>query len=156
MIKKEKPAILLAEEIHHLVMEGRTVEIKARGFSMRPFIQGGRDSIVLGPAHGIRTGDILLCRIAQKDYVIHRLVRKEEDGLILMGDGNLKGTEHCTADKVVAKAIRIVGRKRTLSCDSPCFRFLSFLWWRLLPVRRYLLGLLRAVEKVKDIIIKAS
>ena len=155
MIKKEKPAILLAEEIHHLVMEGRTVEIKARGSSMRPFIQGGRDSIVLGPAHGIRTGDILLCRIAQKDYVIHRLVRKEEDGLILMGDGNLKGTEHCTADKVVAKAIRIVGRKRTLSCDSPCFRFLSFLWWRLLPVRRYLLGLLRAVEKVKDIIIKA-
>ena len=156
MIKKEKPAILLAEEIHHLVMEGRTVEIKARGSSMRPFIQGGRDSIVLGPAHGIRTGDILLCRIAQKDYVIHRLVRKEEDGLILMGDGNLKGTEHCTAEEVVAKAIRIVGRKRTLSCDSPCFRFLSFLWWRLLPVRRYLLGLLRAVEKVKDIIIKAS
>lgn len=153
MIKKEKPAVLLAEEIHRLVLEGRTVEIKAKGSSMRPFIQGGRDSVVLGPAHDIRAGDILLCRISQSDCVIHRLVRKEGDGLLLMGDGNLKGTEHCTADKVVAKVIRIVGRKRTLSCDSPCFRFLSFLWWRLLPVRRYLLILFRTSEKIKNIII---
>lgn len=67
---------------------------------MRPFIQGGRDSIVLGPAHGIRTGDILLCRIAQKDYVIHRLVRKEEDGLILMVTGTSK-------ERSIARRIRL-------------------------------------------------
>ena len=149
MIKKEKPAMLLAEEIRHLVREGRTVEIKAKGSSMRPFIRGGQDGIVLGPAHAIRTGDILLCRITQKDYVIHRLIRKEGERLILMGDGNLKGTEHCTADKVVAKVVRIVSRRRTLSCDSPRFRFLSFLWWRLLPVRRYLLARIRPREKYR-------
>lgn len=136
--------------------KGRTVEMKAKGFSMRPFIRGGEDSLVLGPVRNIRKGDILFCRISQNNYVIHRLVRMDGKSLVLMGDGNIKGTERCSTDDVVAKVIRIEGKRRMFNCDSFCFRVLSFLWWKLLPLRCYLLAIFRAGEKIKNIVIKRN
>ena len=63
----------------------------------------------------------------------------------LMGDGNIRGTEHCSVSEVRARVreyIRPGGH--VIKADDPtlCRRIR---WWRrLLPIRRYLLFIYKA------------
>ena len=88
---------ILIPEMARLLAEGREVRFTPTGNSMRPWIEGGRDSVVLRRLlRTARVGDIVLAQSAMPDaqtakYVLHRVVRVEENGkcVILMGDGNL-------------------------------------------------------------------
>ena len=125
---------ILIPEIDRLLREGREVQFTPSGESMRPFIEGGRDSVLLVRPEHVKPGDILLCEIAAKHYVLHRLIAVEGDRLTLMGDGNLRGTECCTTQDVLGKVISIrrpSGRSFTPGKGR--------LWYRLLPLRRWLL-----------------
>jgi hypothetical protein len=88
---------ILIPEMERMLNEGREVLFTPSGVSMRPFIEGGRDSVVLRrPSAPIRRGDILLARSVRQDgsetYVLHRVLRVEKDGtVVLQGDGNLLG-----------------------------------------------------------------
>ena len=51
---------ILIPEMERMLNEGREVLFTPSGVSMRPFIEGGRDSVVLRrPSAPIRRGDIL-------------------------------------------------------------------------------------------------
>ena len=71
-------------------------------------------------------------------YVLHRVIKVEDDSVTLMGDGNLRGEEHCTQDDVVGTVIRIDnpnGRRKPLTN--------GWLWRKLLPIRWILLKFYR-------------
>jgi len=125
---------ILFPEIDRLLREGREVVFTPEGLSMRPFIQGGRDSVTLVRPDTIAVGDILLCETAPKRYILHRLIAIDGERLTLMGDGNLAGTEHCLRRNVIGKVTAITrpdGRTRRPGK--------AILWRRLLPFRRWLL-----------------
>jgi len=125
---------ILIPEIDRLLREGREVLFTPGGISMRPFIEGGRDSVTLIRPHSLATGDILLCRLPSGTYVLHRLIALDDDRLTLMGDGNLQGTEQCTASDVIGKVIAIHRPSgRTYKPGK------GRCWRQLLPLRRWLL-----------------
>ena len=147
MIVKEKPNELLIREIRRTLAEGKQVELKAKGNSMLPFIRDGRDSVLLERPTKIRVGDILLGEYAPDSFVLHRFVRKENGRLVLMGDGNLRGEEKCFPGNIVARVVRITRPNgRSVDCDAWAFRFRSGCWRMLLPVRRYLLAIIRRIR----------
>ena len=147
MIVKEKPNELLIREIRRTLAEGKQVELKAKGNSMLPFIRDGRDSVILERPTKIRVGDILLGEYAPDSFVLHRFVRKENGKLVLMGDGNLHGEEKCFPGNIVARVVRIIRPNgRSVDCDAWAFRFRSGCWRLLLPVRRYLLAIIRRIR----------
>lgn len=147
MIIKEKPNELLIREIRRTLAEGKQVELKAKGNSMLPFIWDGRDSVILEPPTKVRVGDILLGEYAPDNFVLHRFVRKENGKLVLMGDGNLHGEEKCFPGNIVARVVRIIRPNgRSVDCDAWAFRFRSGCWRMLLPVRRYLLAIIRRIR----------
>lgn len=147
MIVKEKPNELLIREIRRTLAEGKQVELKAKGNSMLPFIRDGRDSVLLERPTKIRVGDILLGEYAPDSFVLHRFVRKENGRLVLMGDGNLRGEEKCFPGNIVARVVRIIRPNgRSVDCDAWAFRFRSGCWRLLLPVRRYLLAIIRRIR----------
>ncbi len=56
-----------------LLREGKSVSFTPRGTSMRPFIEGGRDSVTVSPLAGsVRVGDIVLAHVGD-DYILHRI-----------------------------------------------------------------------------------
>ena len=134
MKRKPVPNAALFSEVRQLLAGGCNVTILARGNSMFPFIRDGLDKVQLSAVRspeeggcGFSTGDILLCEIESGLYVLHRLVRNENGILTLMGDGNLRGTEKCTAGNVVARAVAIIqGHASGTDCSpsaascSPC------------------------------------
>lgn len=132
---------ILIPELARLINEGKEVRFTPSGVSMRPFIEGERDSVVLAPVAGEpRRGDILLVQLpsAAPTYVLHRLVRIEGETLVLQGDGNLTGEEECARTDVIARVVRIenpAGRRKPLTRGR--------LWYALKPVRRWLLKIYR-------------
>lgn len=134
---------ILIPELARLVAEGKEVRFTPSGVSMRPFIEGDKDSVILAPlTRDPRKGDILLAQVetldGRKTYVLHRLIRIEGTNYILQGDGNLSGEERCTREEIIARVNRIEspkGHKKPLTRGR--------MWHWLFPVRKWLLKIYR-------------
>ena len=114
---------------------------------MRPFLENGRDKAVLGRPEGVGVGDVVLARIGDGRYVLHRIVSIDGDGgVVLLGDGNLS-TESCHMGSIVARALGFYrkGRSTIDSTSGMKWRAYSAIWMRLRPFRRYLLFVYRNV-----------
>jgi len=127
-----------------LVNEGMRVTFPVKGYSMLPFIIGGKESVDLVKPEHPQVGDIVLAWVEGCRYVIHRIIRIDNDNVTLMGDGNLAGVEHCRLDDVAAIAVNVVTPNGTHKPLYASWRVrASQLWWRLLPVRRWILAIYR-------------
>lgn len=131
---------ILIPQIKAMIDEGRTVTFRVRGRSMRPMIEGDRDSVVLVPCTGeVKKDDIILAEVSPQRYVLHRIIKVEGDTLTMRGDGNLLGTETFRRSDVIGRAEAFIRKGKRLNMDSRRWKVYSFFWTRLLPLRRYLL-----------------
>lgn len=138
------PNELLMPEIVRLLGEGHTVTLRLRGRSMRPFLEDNRDVALLTSPGQPKIGDPVLAEISPGQYVLHRIVAVDGETITLRGDGNI-GTEQCTAADIRASVRGFYRKGRTTldSTDGRKWRIYSWIWMRLLPVRRYLLAIYR-------------
>lgn len=132
------PNEVFIEEVARLLESGRDVTFTPKGNSMLPFIRGDRDSVTLRKFPQVQVGDIVLVRL-QDRYVLHRICSKDGDKLVLMGDGNISGTETCTQDDVIGTVTLIHKGSRSASPSK------GRVWRTLRPVRRYLLAIYRRI-----------
>ena len=126
-----------------LVQEGHKVTIGAKGNSMRPFIESDRDAVVLSRLSQPAVGDVVLAELEPGHYVLHRIDAIKGDLIRLRGDGNPYQTEQCNACDLRATVVVIVRKGRKYATSSRTWKVYSWLWTRLLPMRRYLLALYR-------------
>ena len=119
---------------------GKTITLPLRGNSMRPFLKDGRDQALLTLATSPHAGDAVLAWVDDQRYVLHRIVSIDDGRVTLRGDGNL-ATESCHPSDVKAVALGFFrkGRTKMDSTRGLKWRVYSWLWCRLLPIRRYLL-----------------
>ena len=135
--------------------EGRRVVLPVKGFSMHPFIIGGKESVELvKPSSPLKEGDVVLAWVDGTHYVIHRIIGIDGDEVSLMGDGNIAGIEHCRTDEVSALAEYVIapnGKRRYLYTKTR-LRFAK--WWRkLLPIRRWIRAIYRRTLLKLNIVI---
>ena len=132
------------EEAVRLVQKGVTVTFPITGQSMLPFIIGGKESVILHRPGLIDVGDVVLAWVDGNRYVVHRIINIDGDRVTLMGDGNVKGTEHCLLKDVKARVTHVVSadnKKRDLYSSWRVRA--AKLWYWLRPIRRYLLAIYR-------------
>ncbi|MBR1733666.1 MAG: S24/S26 family peptidase [Alloprevotella sp.] len=144
------PNHIIIPEIKKLIDEGHTVTLRVRGVSMRPFLDDGRDCVLLAPCEdkaNLHRGDIVLAEVFPKQYVLHRIERIEGDRLTLRGDGNLIGREGCRTTDVIAivTAFYRKGRKKADLTDGWKWRIYSALWPDSFLARRILLACYRHI-----------
>ena len=132
------PNEIFIPEIARLVAEGKQVVFTPTGTSMRPFIEGGSDSVMLVRADNLRVGDIVLAEVSTERYVLHRIYALHGEQITLMGDGNLQGCEYCTRASVLAKVAAIRSPKGRL---KPLTN--AWLWRHTMPLRRIALKIYR-------------
>lgn len=134
--------------IAECISRGQTVELRVRGYSMRPYIEHERDIVVLSPITGpLRIGDVILAQVGQGLYALHRIIRLSGDCITMKGDGNIGAVEQVRASDVIALAIGFKRKGRTVveSTDQLKWRIYSYIWPRLCPLRRILLGVDRRI-----------
>ena len=129
-------------EVVRLVAEGVSVTLPVNGMSMLPFIIGGRESVVLQKPAALHEGQVVLAWVDGTRYVVHRIIGIDGEHITLMGDGNLVGTEHCTAADVKGVVTHVMdAQERMRDLYSWHRRWAARLWRWLRPVRRYLLAI---------------
>ncbi len=140
MTKKVENNILIPE-MASLLREGKDVRFTPTGVSMRPFIEGGKDVVILRKLPDVAVGDIALAAIG-KSFVLHRVIVVDGERVTLLGDGNIGRTEECTKSDILGTVIRIEnsrGRRKPLTRGR--------LWFYIKPARRILLKVYRKLIK---------
>lgn len=139
---------LFMQEITRMFrQEGKkSVTFIVRGFSMRPFLEDGRDKVVLSPPREPKIGDVVLAEISEKIYALHRVIKVENGIYTMRGDGNpLRMTEQFTQDKIIGLADGFIRKGKFVSTDSRQWRCYSAVWNILKPLRRILLAIYRRI-----------
>ena len=137
---------VLLPEIIKLINEGHTVTLRLKGYSMRPFLEDGRDKALLTLPKNPQVGDPVLAEISHGRYVLHRIVKIEGEQVTLLGDGNLV-CEHCRLKDIKAGVVGFYrkGRDTLDPLTGRKWQLHSVLWTRLYPIRRYLLAAYRRI-----------
>jgi hypothetical protein len=134
----EKSNEVLIPEFERLINLDHMVEFIPKGVSMRPFIEGKRDKVILAKCPEVKVGIIVLAKIGDK-YVLHRVYKIRGRKIILRGDGNLEGYEVCRESDIIARVVRIKGK------NGKRKRMTKACVWRHLPnfVKKFYLKLYR-------------
>lgn len=148
----ELPNHILLGAVRDAVREGHTATIIVKGWSMRPFVEHKRDKVLLDSAENVEVYDAVLAEIEPGRFVLHRIIDiepdaedRQQDRITLMGDGNIRGTEQCRRKDLCGKVVQYIRPQRTISADDPTLRRRIRMWKRLLPIRRYLLVIYKAI-----------
>ena len=120
--------------VRDTLLEGRTVRVAVKGESMLPFFRSG-STITLRP---VTDTDIRKYRVVMADaghaFVVHRIIKVEDDMVTLLGDGNIYGTEKVSRDKIYG----------VVDC-SKAHLFFAKIWLWMRPVRRFPLAVFRRI-----------
>ncbi len=150
VIQKKVENHLFMQEITRMFSkEGKkSVTFIVRGFSMRPFLDNGRDKVILVPPRVPRVGDVVLAEIAEKRYALHRVIKIEDHVYTMRGDGNpLSMTEDFTFDKIIGIADGFIRKGKKVCVNSRKWRWYSATWDALKPMRRILLAIYRRKKR---------
>lgn len=126
-----------------LANEGKNVTIRAKGNSMRPFVESERDEVVLCKLGDVKVGDVVLAEISPGRFVLHRIDAIQGDKVRLRGDGNVGQVEFCRLSDIKASAFQFIRKGKTYNLSDKTWKIYSWIWVRLIPVRRYCLALYR-------------
>ena len=135
----------MMEEIRQMIALGMTVTITAKGNSMNPFIVHLRDQLTLGPwkDEDIRKGTVALVKDSNGNYLIHRIIHRDEKTVTLLGDGNIQYTEQAALNDIIGIMHSVTRKRCTLKTSGIIWRIYSWFWMALTPVRRYPLAVWR-------------
>lgn len=143
--RRELPNHVLLGLARDMIREGHTATISVKGYSMRPFLEHQRDRVILAPPTELNIGDAVLAEVEPGHYVLHRIISINGDQVTLMGDGNVQGTESCQRQDVAGIVTHYLRPRRTLLASDPKLQRRIRIWRRLLPIRRYLLFVYKAI-----------
>jgi signal peptidase I len=148
-MKKEIRNNILFRYIAEEISEGNSVLLSVKGTSMLPFLHEG-DVLTLVPFYGseLKFGDIVLFKNKRKK-ILHRIIKKNNNKLVIQGDAFWKIKEKVTTDDVIAR-LQKIKRKNGVVVDCTTFnwRISFFIWFLLRPIRPVLMFLYRKLFSV--------
>lgn len=118
---------------------GKRIKMTVTGRSMYPFLRDMKDSVELTGIdfEDIQPGDIVLVLNSSGQYVLHRVVVKEEDCFYILGDAQVSMEGPIMPDQVLAVVTKVWSRGLEIDCDSLLWRKAASFWMSLLPLRRF-------------------
>ncbi len=133
-------------EAARLLREGKSVKIHITGESMLPFIHGGRDVVEIEPCPSAGDLPAWCCPFYcwEGKYMIHRYIGHDGEFCLMLGDGNIARIEKVKREEIIGLLRRIYRPDGSVQdCTSPRWLKRGGWWYRLKPLRRWLLPAMR-------------
>ncbi len=131
---------MLSPLLIEILAAGGSAEITVSGISMYPMLRDGISQVRLTAAADLHVGDLPLYRRENGAYVLHRIVGRDGEKFICCGDNQWHIETGVERTQIVAVVTDFKRTERWRSCDSRVYRLYVWLWIRLRPLRRLLLG----------------
>lgn len=125
------------------------------GCSMYPLIRSGEDEVTMvrwsGDKQELKPGDIVFfaCPQVALGYVVHRIIKKDGERILTMGDGNLNDDGWTDMNQVIGKIVKIQRGRFSFDPNGLTGRGWFYLWRLLFPVRRQMLSLIHLCGRGK-------
>ncbi len=134
------------------------IPLMVTGASMSPFLLDRRSMVFLerDRAYVPRRGDIVLFVRADGTLVLHRVVRRLEDGQLRINGDAQRWTEIIHESQVMAHVVRFCRTKRQTDVRQPGYRFLVRLWMPLRPLHPRLWRMMDIVRRIPQKLSGAS
>lgn len=126
--------------------QGQAVKVRIDGWSMYPFIRGGKDLVELVPCDDHSELPAWCCPFYywEGHYMVHRYIGREGDDCLMLGDGNLARIERVKRSDIIG-LLRYIYRPdgRVQDCTDARWLRRGALWYKLRPLRRFLLPVMK-------------
>jgi hypothetical protein len=129
--------------------ERGTASLVVTGNSMWPLFRHMRDRVLLAPHKSCKKGDIVLYQRENGKFVLHRIVKTEEETSICCGDNQCE-KEIIKNDWVLAVVTDFERKGKLHSVTSCGYRLYKWVWMGLFPVRRGIFLLARGCSRLKN------
>lgn len=138
-MKREEREIsleVLGSVVEERLKNGQPVQMTVSGNSMFPLFRDKRDSVILSPVSGkIRTGDVMLYRRRDGQYVLHRVIRRKKHVYSANGDNQYWVETPLFREQFLGKMSGFYRKGEYRSVSSLWYRIYSFVWVRIRPFR---------------------
>lgn len=136
--------------VEQQMSQGESLILRVTGRSMRPYLRGtGNESVVVSgySPEELKPGIIILFTY-NGSLVFHRIVRTDNERLIVQGDGNCLESENVEIQNVLGIVRRIIrANEKASSPYSFSGRVYWHIWYRLRPIRKYLLLIYNQLQR---------
>ena len=117
---------------------GNTVRFSPRGVSMLPMLRQGIDSVELGPLpERLKKYDLPVYRYPSGKYVMHRVVKVEEDHYVCLGD-NTYTLEHIQHEQLIGVVTAFKRGEKRIEVENTAYKLYCRLWVASYPLRKLL------------------
>lgn len=143
------PNELLLKEADTYLKKGKKVSLYVRGTSMMPFLKEGDEVVLVSPYRtSVRKGNIVLAHTLHYGYVLHRVIGRKKDLLVLAGDANARRTETVVNREVLGVVEEAYRNGSELHINGLLKRLASLVWIFIRPFGAYILGGYRKINKI--------
>lgn len=99
------------------------------GYSMMPLLKEGRDIFTIEKAdpNKLKKYDVVLYKVKDNRYVLHRIIKINNDMLVIRGD-NTFTKEYVNRYSVIAVMTSFVHKGKTYHCDDKLYKRYSSFW----------------------------
>lgn len=121
--------------LKEMIMQGKDVRLTVSGNSMAPFLIHERDSVLLTKArYPLKKGDIVFYQRNNKQYILHRIIKKDKDGYYITGDH--QNILEYVKEKQIFAVVKKVHRKGKWLKEYDFWNlFFKYIWIRMIPIR---------------------
>lgn len=139
-------------DIEELLNEGKIIQIQPQGYSMYPLLFPGRDVVQIEKTDitKVKRGDVLLYRRKEGILVLHRVYRRQKDGLYMVGDNQTEIEGPLALSQVRGKMIAVQRNGKSFSTANPFYVIFSRIWLILRPFRPVISKIIHKVRPFRD------
>ena len=83
----------------------------------------GRDSVILSKADSIKKGDVVLYKNNDGAFVLHRIVKIDENAIITRGDSLLAADAPAPVSSIIGKAVSFERNGKTYSTKNIIYNY---------------------------------
>lgn len=149
-IVKHVKAEFMMPLIKEVIENGGAARITVTGSSMYPFLRENIDSVELNKCtfDEIRRGDIVLIKRDNGQYILHRVIKKENTIFYMVGDAQQWIEGPLNEDQLIAVATAIWRKDKRISCSNLVLRLSTLMWLRLLPHRYFVIKVFKKIRNL--------
>lgn len=140
---------VLFQAIQEQLAENRQAVFTVTGRSMWPFLYHRRDQVIVEKAEKetLKRGDIVLFRVSDEQYLLHRITKLSKDTFQTTGDGNYCRDMPVPYEYIIGKVCAVIRKEKKIYCNDWRWKVLSKMWMLAFPIRRPLVQMWKFVRK---------